>query len=135
MPGQNVLGDFHFPERAYPERFSYSVVWEVYLWRSFVYTRESFKLYNERKNNDEGKQLRVRSGNNRRVTQPAHYFNEYSFKNREKNKKERTVPPRCLPDRPLFLPSLSSVYLSLTSRNVVARINPSQRGSEKLERV
>ena len=59
MPGQNVLGDFHFPERAYPERFSYSVVWEVYLRRS-VYTRESFKLYYKCKENNErreGKQL------------------------------------------------------------------------------
>ena len=54
MPGQNVLGDFHFPERAYPERFSYSVVWEVYLQRS-VYTRESFKLYYKCKENNDAR--------------------------------------------------------------------------------
>ena len=40
MPGQHVLGDFHFPKGPNTERFSYSVVWEVYLERS-VCTRVS----------------------------------------------------------------------------------------------
>jgi len=35
-----VLGDFNFPERPYPERFSYSVVWEVYLYEKDLKERE-----------------------------------------------------------------------------------------------
>ena len=96
-----------------------------------MYTRESFKLYNERKNNDEGKQLRVRSGNNRRVTQPAHYFNEYSLKTEKKIKKNEPYLRGASPIV-LFSFPLCHYYVSLlSSHDVLLRVTINS--AEKLE--